>query len=371
MVWEQGFFLLSPEGVARRRDLVRHAVRYSDWGHKFSAEYLSGRLRDVIEIHALHGADKAREALRSLVAELDAYAEEHTVFLPIFGIAIPDAPSRTLGGVVFHQASDAFLERIASGDTFTVPYLRRQTGAEVWAEVRVTAEPKHAVIRAEEGCGPSIDVLRFWMACMTKRGTPCAIGLQGDVVTTERPRVIVNKDSGAKRFDPHRSRRVPGFPLIQQVLDALHNARLDTLAALLNTSPNNRTAFDKLLLHAVHVFGSSKVQAATDDRFLNLVTCLETFLSTGEGNITQNVAEGVVMFFAVSVSERVRLKKELQRLYGTRSKLSHGVHTEILPDDLYLLDDLTKCFLVAMIEHREKFHSKQDLLRFLEQQRLG
>jgi hypothetical protein len=67
----------------------------------------------------------------------------------------------------------------------------------------------------------------------------------------------------------------------------------------------------------------------------------------------------------------VRLKKELQRLYGTRSKLSHGVHTEILPDDLYLLDDLTKCFLVAMIEHREKFHSKQDLLRFLEQQRLG
>lgn len=65
----RGFFLLSPEGVARRRDLVRHAVRYSDWGHKFSAEYLSGRLRDVIEIHALHGADKAREALRSLVAE--------------------------------------------------------------------------------------------------------------------------------------------------------------------------------------------------------------------------------------------------------------------------------------------------------------
>jgi hypothetical protein len=112
------------------------------------------------------------------------------------------------------------------------------------------------------------------------------------------------------------------------------------------------------------------VQAAATDRFLNLVTCLETFLSTGDGNITQGVAEGVVMFFAVPVAERVRLKKELQRHYKTRSKLSHGEHAEILADDLYQLDDLVKNFLVAMIDCRDRFQSKQDLLTFLETQRL-
>jgi hypothetical protein len=190
----RGFFLLSPEGAALRRDLIRQAIRYSDWGEKFSAEYLGARLREIIEIHALQGPDEARESFRSLVTELDAYAEEHTVYLPIFGIDIPDAPTRTLGGIVLHQASSAFLESIASGDTFTVPYLQRQTDAEVWAEVHVIGEPKHAVVRAEEACGPSIDVLRFWMGSMTKKGTSCAIGLQGDVVTTERPRIIVNKN---------------------------------------------------------------------------------------------------------------------------------------------------------------------------------
>src|SRR5438128_1622719 len=76
----RGFFLLSPEGVGRRRELVRHALRYADWAHKFSPEYLSERLRDVIEIHAIEGPDRARETLRSLVADLEAYAERHTVF---------------------------------------------------------------------------------------------------------------------------------------------------------------------------------------------------------------------------------------------------------------------------------------------------
>ena len=148
----RGFFLLSSAGVARRRDLIRQAIRYSDWGEKFSAEYLSARLRDTIEIHTLQGPDEARENLRSLVAELDAYVEEHTVYLPIFGIDIPDAPTRTLGGVILHQASPAFLESIASGDTLTVPYLQRQTDAEVWAEVRVVGEPRHAVMRAAGRC---------------------------------------------------------------------------------------------------------------------------------------------------------------------------------------------------------------------------
>lgn len=367
----RGFFFMSPEGVQRRRDLTRQALRYGNWGRKFSPDYLAGRLRDIIEIHATEGADQAREAFRGLVAELDSYDEQHIVFVPVFGIQIPDSPSRTVGGIVMHQSSPDFLQRLASEDRVTTAYIQRQTDAEVWAEILVAAEPGYAVARAEELCGPVVDVLRFWMACMTKTGTPCAIGLQGDVVTTERPRVIVNaKSAGKRRYDPHRSRRLPGLPLSQEVLDKLREARLDCLASLIE-KPEQLTAFHKLLLHAVHIYGNAKVQAAAADRFLNLVRCLETFLTTGDGNITQSVAEGVVMFFAVPVAERLRLKKELQQLYKIRSKLSHGEHVDILPEDLYQLDDLTKSFLIAMIDFRDRFQSRQDLLKYLEAQRLA
>jgi hypothetical protein len=119
----RGYFLLSPEGLVRRLDLIRRALRYGDWSDKFSPSYLATRLRDIIEIHALEGADTARSAFRSLVAELDAYAEKHTVFLPVFGISVPDAPFRTLGGIILHQSNVAFLERLAAGDLVPVPYI--------------------------------------------------------------------------------------------------------------------------------------------------------------------------------------------------------------------------------------------------------
>src|ERR1700686_511655 len=82
----RGFFFMSPEGVERRRDLTRQALRYENWGRKFSPDYLAGRLRDIIEIHVTEGVDRARETFRSLVEELDGYDERHTVFLPLFGI---------------------------------------------------------------------------------------------------------------------------------------------------------------------------------------------------------------------------------------------------------------------------------------------
>jgi hypothetical protein len=159
--------------------------------------------------------------------------------------------------------------------------------------------------------------------------------------------------------------------LSQEVLDKLREARLDALAALIDKPAKDRTAFHKILLHAVHVYGSARVQATAADRFLNLVRCVETFLTTGDGNITQSVSEGVVMFFDVPFSERLRLKKELHQLYKIRSKLSHGEHIEILADDLYQLDDLAKNFLIAMIEHRDRFQSREDLLKYLEERRLA
>src|SRR5580692_7406268 len=67
----RGYFQLSLEGLVRRRDIIRHALRYGDWSEKFSAEYLAGRLRDIIEIHAIRGADQARADFRLLVAELE------------------------------------------------------------------------------------------------------------------------------------------------------------------------------------------------------------------------------------------------------------------------------------------------------------
>jgi len=361
----RGFFLLRPEAAIPYQQFVTDVLREADWDQKFSREYLRSQLRPLLEEFILTGEPSAKTGLQALFDHLSAFNDAQTVYLPILGLNLDDAPRRDIAGVVLHRATDEFLNTIVIPDT--LDYIKRQTETRVWAEVTIIAETHRAATRAEERCHPLIDVLRFWMACMTPPGTPCAIGLQGDIVTAERPRIIT-KPNGPT-YDPHRSRLIPGFPLCDHTMTVLQSVHVDVLADLITTPQQSK--FVKLLLHALHVFGNATAAALHPDRFMNLMMTLEAFLTVGDAPINQSVAEGVVIFLAVPVAERVRLKNELQRLYRLRSKIAHGDQTTVPPDQLCLLEDLTKTFLVAMIQHRNQFASKQAFLDALEERRLS
>ena len=355
----RGAFILPPQATSEYHQLITEILRESDWEQKFSRQYLSNRLRPIVEDCVL--ADKAavRAGLRGLIDHLAAFDEAHTVYLPLLGVALDDVPRRELGGIILHRATDDFLQRITIPDT--ADYIKRQTETFAWAEVTVVAEPHHAASRAEEACQPLIDVLRFWMACMTPTGTPCAIGLQGDIITAERPRIITN-GSVPQSYDPHPSRLIPGFRFTDRTMEALQGAHVDDLASLISRPSAQPSRFIRLLLHALHLFGNGTAAALQTDRFMHLIMTLEAFLTVGDAPINQSVAEGVVIFLAVPVAERVRLKKEIQRCYRLRSKLTHGEQTSVPHPDLCLCEDLTKTFLIAMIQHRNQFASKDELI---------
>lgn len=322
----RGFFILPPETTREYHQFITDMLRHSDWEQKFSRQYLNTRLRPVLEDYNLAGQAAARATLHALVNHLAAFNEAHTVYLPLLGVTLDDAPKRELGGIILHRATDDFLKSITTHDT--TDYIRRQTETFAWAEASIIAEPHRAASRAEEACQPLIDVLRFWMACMAPTGTPCAIGLQGDIITTERPRIITNANA-ERNYDPHRSRLIPGFPLTDHTINILQSVHVYDLAGIITTPSAQHSRFVKLLLHALHLFGNATAAALETDRFMNLMMTLEAFLTVGDAPINQSVAEGVVIFLAVPVAERVRLKKELQRCYRTRSKIAHGEQASV------------------------------------------
>jgi hypothetical protein len=364
----RGFFILPSEPNREYHQFITDILRHSDWEQKFSRQYLNARLRPVLEEYNLAGEAAARVALQSLVDHLAAFSEAHTVYLPLLGVTMDDAPRRELGGIILHRATDDFLKSITTPETKA--YIKRQTETFVWTEITIIAEPHRAATRAEEACQPLIDVMRFWMACMAPPGTPCAIGLQGDIITAERPRIITN-DQAQHCYDPHPSRVIPGLPLTDHTMNLLQTAHIDDLAVLTTTPIAQQSQFTKLLLHALHLFGNATTAALQTDRFMHLIMTLEAFLTVGDAPISQSVAEGVVIFLAVPVAERVRLKKELQRFYKLRSKLAHGEQTSVPPTDLYTLEDLTRTFLLAMIQHRNAYASKEGYLAALEARRLS
>ena len=363
----RGFFILPTEANRDYQQFLTDILRHADWEQKFSREYLNTRLRLVLEDYRLSGQAAARIALQSLIDHLAAFDEAHTVYLPLLGVTLDDEPRRELGKIILHRATDEFLKSITIPDT--TDYIKRQTETRAWAEVTIVAEPHRAASRAEEACQPLIDVLRFWMACMAPTDTPCAIGLQGDIITSERPRIITNADA-PQAYDPHRSRLVPGFPISDHTMTELRKVQTASRTSS-RPLPYNAPGSSKLLVHALHVFGNATSAALQSDRFMHLMMTLEAFLTVGDAPINQSIAEGVVIFLAVPVVERVRLKKELQRLYRYRSKLAHGEQTSIPFPDLCLLEDLTKSFLIAMVQHRDQFVSKETLLAALEARRLS
>lgn len=356
-----------PAAAIEFRKLTFEVLQHANWDEMFTPDYLGKHLRSVVEIIAIEGADQGRIAFNALVDKLTSFSEEYVVFVPILGIRMDDALERRFGDITLHQATVKFLEGIAIPDA---AYIKRQTNAFVWAQAKVIAEPERAASRAEEACQPVIDVLRFWMACMAPSGSPCAIGLEGDVVTSERPRIVLGRSDEHKQFIPHRSRLIPGFDLNDHSLKVLREVRIDCLADLIAMPETERSGFVKLVLHALHLFGNSKAIYSTGDRFLNLMMTLEAFLSAS-GEAVQSVSEGVPMFLVDSVAERIRLKKSIKDLYRIRSRIAHGDRNTVQFPDLCRLEDITKSFLVAMINNRHKFVSRDALIEELERRRLG
>jgi hypothetical protein len=68
---------------------------------------------------------------------------------------------------------------------------------------------------------------------------------------------------------------------------------------------------------------------------------------------------------------RKQLKRDLQRLYGLRSKISHSGSRSVLYSDFYRLHEIARGFIAAMITYRNDFRTKEDLLQWLDERRLG
>jgi hypothetical protein len=116
----QGFFLLPPAATAEYQQLITDILRESDWEQKFSRQYLSNRLRPVLENYHLAGEAAARDAMTTLTADLAAFDEAHTVYLPLLGVTLDDAPRREIAGIILHRATDEFLKSITTRKPRTI-----------------------------------------------------------------------------------------------------------------------------------------------------------------------------------------------------------------------------------------------------------
>ncbi len=345
------------------------------WRDKFSDDYLEKTSRQIVCNVCKDGnTDKAHQYLDTIIAELNSYAEEHTVYLSIDGIVMK-VDELMLGNLKLRNMSGRLLadfsqqveagttqrsadrEEKENGDLLkfwhedVLPILRNKT----LAIYTVQAEPTKAQQRAEEAWYQVVRILRYFIFLAYQKRWHIGIGLRGDISYGVGQAVIISSSyEGLYAHDTLKGPR--SFIIDQEIMDAMERTGVFTLAEMLE--PENTTAFSETLLTGVRWVANALIQDEPANEFLSLVSCLETFLTrdkTDIGSIKNAVAGGVGWVLGRDQDDRIRLHREMKPIYDQRSTVSHGGDQKEIVKLLPKLRDITGAFILAMVERRDEF----------------
>jgi hypothetical protein len=134
--------------------------------------------------------------------------------------------------------------------------------------------------------------------------------------------------------------------------------------------------YQKTVLDGIRWFAASQRQETPEIEFVNLVTCLENCLTPDDvySSIRASIAEGCALLLADDLEPRRQLRKAFLDIYDIRSKIVHsGQSITSEKDKSYLaqLHVIARDLLLALIKKIDDFKSKEDLLKWLTEQKLA
>lgn len=365
-------------------DVRRQLLQQPGWQARFSERYIEIAIQPILGTLVAGGdATQAGSEFSDLIARLDTFSEERVVYVPLDGI-VTQVGRIEFGRVALMDKAEAIstAENVISkqlGEDATATAVRMQQWrqhvlpqltAPTYAEFRAIAEFARARERAEEETRRVLDLLRYFIMRIHGKQADVAIGLQGEVHYGTRETPVIRVDGLG--FD--HSSEVTHLALKISPQTVAHFSRFGVLdlAALLRQ--DRLTDFEETLLRGVHWYADALTQVESENEFLSLTTCLETFLNPGSGEpITNAIAEGVAVILGKSLQERKSLKRQVRGLYGQRSGVSHGGRKGILDVDLAELRDIAGNITGEMIRRKDEFsaNGKRGLLEWIEDEKLA
>lgn len=317
------------------------------WFDKFTESSISSRLDGLLQ-DAVQYKDSNRLLLllNKIIDYFDNYHEEVTVYIPIDGM-IFEEDYLEIGNLILKQIPEKKGEN------------SRQ---QLFAQYTTIAEEDRAIERAEEETRRIIDLLRYAHA-----PSKIVIGMRGDINTIHYNVPIISRGKLIyMKINQGISKNTTYF------IESMREKGLFDLAELLKKDYSELSEFERTIFRGIHWISLAQVQREPENELLNLITCLETFLTAEYGNpITNTIAEGVAIILESELEKRKIIKQSIKGFYKNRSQISHGGHKAILESDLAQLRTLVIDFTQKMIDSRGRFQNKKALLEWVENQKLG
>ncbi len=379
-------FYLIEDNLDSYNDLLKELMYKEKWGEKFSEKYVDKVLKAGILNILKYGIEKAIEDFIKTCIEVETYSIEQTVYILLGGIEMYDIESFSLGRIEFKRITKASLEEILeAAKTLTKKTrhspeeqelfiqvsnedLSKEFSEKICAVYQIVAEPNRARELAEQETQLALDLLRYSIPALYKDGEDIRIGLSSQMSFIYQQTLSLSSDY----FLIYRNLLHHDYKISKNNFTVLEEIGVFEVSDILRKPYEQLNDFEKTLLRGIHWFADCQTQVKIENEIMNLVTCLEVFFTPDKGDpISNSIAEGTALLLGEDLKERKRLKKRVKELYSLRSKVSHGGHSSILNKDVTDLKFIAMKLLVKMIEWRETFKSRKDLIDWLEDKRLS
>jgi hypothetical protein len=369
-----GFFAISGTGLETFEAVAQKLLVGEGYEHTVSDGFLTSNLLDVIgELRVQPVKERAAQVFDSFLDILQKAIREFAVYVPIDGLKV-DVEEIELGAIRLTTMDAKKLDGVLGSSKHVFAGPSNDVLDRSVALFRCSAEKQRAIDRAKEEANRVLDILRFsipFLADFNYSRDVLTFGIQGSVPSYLTCTVFFREQGkpGAD-LDVNITGPVP-FTLNKATLARFEKIGAFRLSATLRKPMPDQSDFERVLLRGVHWFANAQVQRERENELLNLVTCLETFLTPRDGNpIGTAIAEGIALLLETDLNARKRMKKTVQNLYRLRSGVSHGGEKAVSDADLQELREISKRLVARMIQLADHTTSQKDLLQRIEDLKL-
>jgi hypothetical protein len=375
-VYGAGFHEFLPQDAAERLQYTAEQVAQKrELRNYCGGAYVLRHMIDWVRRRRLReAADNSwtEDLLKSLARDV----RDQVILIPLEGIQI-DFPFE-FGQVAFNYFTESaiteMVQRMPQDTpdlTETHDYLRTSYQGRVYTRYRCTAEPMHAEALAIQHTDRALELLRMFDSAARDVRARSPIGRMGQVSPAQQHAFLMDPDGTPQSLSTEIERAAAvDFIVHEPLLAQVRQSGIGLADQLLWKSP--LTTLEQHGLDAISHFAHGVALPAPQDRLIHAMVAVESLLVKDLNEPIQGpVGRRIALLTASTLDARKQVIADFQEGYGLRSGFLHHGHR--FKNEAVANRVLQLCWVAidAVMRRTQRFKTKKDLLRDLEDELLS
>jgi len=392
---DKGTILTGPKGIVAFEKIVTLLSEDPAIGMKFSRRELEKQIQSVaVILHGVKQSDiemRVNSHVKAMIQQLEGSTPARwEIYLPVENLVLDSEV--TIGQTSIKMCDDSIRQSILN--TF-VKMNRLSTspdevknGVEKIFEERLAQDyTGRAIMRVEtravdairavelaiEQAETALNVLRFYSRGVIEydaRHYRMYIGLKGSTSRGQLFAVGFREPAG-HTMSVQNTGYLYELKLGEKELSQMQKDSFKTLHEILFKAPDQRTAFENLIVNSVNLFGGAMNNQDRVGALVSIVVSLESILLRKGEPMRTLLAERIALLLGRNYEERMFYFSQMSRLYQIRSDIVHRGFQDITDSDLFLLSIIAYHVLVKLIADSPKLNDIGKLVEAFNTMKFG